>query len=587
MARRRLKALTSKLEALPRPNVAQAMRLVLKRGYRMPDLRADVLAGLVVGVVALPLSMALAIAVGASPERGLYTAIVGGIVIALLGGSRFQVSGPTAAFVVILAPIVEKHGISGLLVAGFLAGLILVAMGLFRLGRLIEFIPHPVTTGFTSGIAVVIATLQLKDALGLSVGKMPDGYVEKLAALWRARGSVSFVELGVATCTLVLLLVVPRVTKRVPAPLVAIGVVTLVTYVLARVLPNFHLRTIPPIPRVLPHPGLPWIGTLDYATVRELVPSAFAIAMLGAIESLLSAVIADGMTGGKHDPDAELIAQGVGNVLAPIFGGIPATGALARTATNIRAGARSPIASVVHAAVVILAIVVLAPFLSYVPMASLAGLLLLVAWNMSEVKHFRHIVDVAPKSDVAVLVACFALTVFFDMVIAVSIGVMLAALLFMRRMAELTQTKLLTKHESAQRELPDGIILYEIDGPLFFGAAARAMRSLTEIDTERVKVVIIYLGHVPAIDATGLVGLESAIARLTQAHKHVVVAGPLPEPRRVFDKAHLDADKSVIVEETLEKAINHAERWLHHRAPESPKSGPPSSRRRVSSAPGA
>ncbi len=531
--------------------LAVALRRTAAGGYDLGAFRADLFAGTVVGIVALPLSMALAIAVGVPPQHGLYTAIVAGTVAALTGGSKFQVTGPTAAFVVVLGPIVSRFGLSGLLTAGLMAGLLLVAMGTARLGRLVEFIPHPVTTGFTAGIATVIATLQLKDVLGLHVARMPERFPDKVAALWAARGSASLVECGVAAATLALLLLAPRLTRRVPAPLVAIGTVTFAAWALGvpadTLGTRFHttiggheVAGIPPLP---PLPQLPWgDGPLTFRLVEKLLPSAFAIAMLGAIESLLSAVIADGMTGKRHDPDAELVGQGLANIVAPFFGGIAATGALARTATNIRAGARSPLAAIVHAMVVLACILLLARVVSYVPMASLAALLLVIAWNMSELRHVGHVLRVAPKSDVFVLVTCYVLTVVFDMVLAVGVGIVLAALLFIGRMAELTQARLLQQgdDEESRRLLPRGVAFYEIRGPLFFGAAQNAMSALGAIAAD-VQVVILGLGRVPVIDATGLVALESALERLRRARKFVIVAGPLPEPRRIFEKAELEA----------------------------------------------
>lgn len=532
--------------------IATALRRALARGYGLADLRADALAGLTVGIVAIPLSMALGIATGVAPENGLYTAIVAGFVVAVLGGSAYQVTGPTAAFLVVLAPIASRHGLSGLLTAGLLAGIILVAMGAARLGRLVQFIPHPVTTGFTAGIATVIATLQLKDALGLRTEHLPDAFPEKVAALWAARGTASPVELAVAALTLALLLGVPRVTRRVPAPLVAIGVASLLVAAATRAWPELHVATlgtrfhtvvhrvvVPGIPQVAPHAALPWGDhPLTLAYVRELLPSAFAIAMLGAIESLLSAVIADGMTGSRHDANAELVALGLGNVIAPFFGGIAATGALARTATNVRSGARSPIAAALHALVVLGAILAFAPLVAWVPMASLAALLLLVAWNMSEARHALHVLRVAPQSDVLVLVTCYVLTVVFDMVVSVGAGVVLGSLLFMRRMAELTRYRV---HDEGahERTVPEKTALYEIAGPLFFGAAENAMSALDAIGAD-VSVVVLALGECPVIDASGLVALESALVRLHRARKFVILAGPLPEPREVFDRANLE-----------------------------------------------
>ncbi len=536
--------------------ISSALRRVFAKGYGISDVRADIMAGTVVGIVALPLSMALAIAVGVPPQHGLYTAIVAGVAVALFGGCKFQVTGPTAAFIVILAPIVTRHGLSGLLMAGFLAGLLLIAMGVAKLGSLIQYIPYPVTTGFTTGIATVIATLQIKDALGLQIASLPELYVEKIAALWEAKASARLPELGVAAATLVLLLWVPRISKKIPAPLIAIGLVSAAATGLHCLYPSFSVATIGTrfhttvngvdvagIPSVIPTPALPWgPGGLSFGLIRDLFPAAFAIAMLGAIESLLSAVIADGMTNTKHDPNAELVGLGIGNLLAPIFGGIAATGALARTATNIRAGARSPFASVTHAVVVLLAILFLAPLVAYVPMASLASLLLLVAWNMSELPHFIGLVKLAPKSDIFVLLTCFFLTVFFDMVIAVSVGFVLAAILFMRRMSELTESHLQldSSRDGSMLPLPPGAILYEINGPLFFGAAQKAMGALNTVGSE-FRVLIIHLGRVPAIDATGLVALENAIANVLRKKKKVIVAGPLPKPHKIFENAKLEA----------------------------------------------
>jgi sulfate permease, SulP family len=547
-----------------------ALRRTFAQGYTIDRLRKDALAGLVVGIVALPLSMALAIAVGVAPQHGLYTAIVAGIVVALTGGSKHQVTGPTAAFIVILAPITSKYGFSGLLTAGLMAGVLLVAMGAMRLGRFIEFIPYPVTTGFTAGIATVIATLQVKDVLGLPVAKLPDGYVEKIDAMWGARHGASVAELVVAAATLALLLLWPRVTKTVPAPLVAIVLISVVATLLGRAVPAFHVATIGSrfpggIPQQPPLPMLPWgSGGMTFTKFRELLSPALAIAVLGAIESLLSAVIADAMTGKKHDPNGELLGLGLGNIVAPFFGGIAATGALARTATNIRAGATSPFASVIHSLAVLAMILVAAPLVSYVPMAALAALLLLVAYNMSDLRHVVHIVRVAPRSDAAVLLTCFVLTVVFDMVVAISVGVVLAALLFMKRMSELTRSRVLAPASDTDesRSLPKDVSVYEIAGPLFFGAAERAMGAI-ETAGVGARVVVLALGTVPVIDATGLVALESAIERLRVAKKLVVISGPLPEPRSVFDKAHLEVEhEHVFLSDTLESGIALAEQLI-------------------------
>jgi SulP family sulfate permease len=533
------------------------LKETLREGYHGADLRADVMAGLVVGVVALPLSMALAIASGVAPQHGLYTAIIAGIVCSLLGGTRCQVTGPTAAFVVILAPIVARFGLGGLLIAGFMAGLILLAMGALKLGKLIQFIPHPVTTGFTAGIAVVIGTIQLKDFLGLEMSA-PESYLGRWKMMYEARGSLSLSELGVGAVTLVLLVTMPRLQKRVPAPLVALTLVSLGTALASRLVPGFSVATIgsrfsslvggrlvhgiPPLPPLPMNPlHLPGMH-LSFGLLQSLLGPAFAIAMLGAIESLLAAVVSDGMSGTRHEPNSELLALGIANLACPLFGGIAATGALARTATNIRAGARSPLAATIHALFVLACTVALAPLVAYLPMAALAALLLIVAKNMAEARHFVHILRVAPRSDAVVLVTCFSLTVLFDMVIAVGVGVVLAALLFMKRMAELAETRL-DVGTMAKLELPPNVKLYEIAGPLFFGAAQRAMSAFDNVagtkDAGKSWAIILFLGQVPAIDATGLVALETTVGKLKRSGHKVILAGMRPGVAEVVTRAGL------------------------------------------------
>ncbi len=560
-----------------------AVRAVLAEGYSAADLRRDALAGLVVGIVALPLSMALAIAVGVPPQHGLYTAIVAGMVVPLLGGSRFQVTGPTAAFIVILSPILVRHGLAGLLVAGGMAGVLLLAMGLFRLGRLIQFIPHPITTGFTTGIATVIGVLQLKDLLGLRPARIPDHFLERVWSYLQARHTANLSEMSIGALTLAVLALLPRVTKRMPAPLVALPLAAAAAWLAHRFVAGFDVATIGSsfttvidgqvvqgIPRLPPQPILPWhVGAglpLRLSTFRALLPAAVAIALLGAIESLLSAVVADAMAGTKHDPDSELLALGVGNLLCPFFGGIACTGAIARTATGIRYGSRSPFATVIHALVVLAAVLSLAPLISLLPMASLAALLVIVAWNMSEAKHFLHTVRVAPKSDVAVLLTCYALTVIFDMVVAVTAGMILAAFLFMRRMAEVASVQLVGEdHPHINLELPREVLLYEVNGPLFFGAAERAMDALKGIP-RRPRVLILYLGAVPAMDVTGLVALESALARLKQQGVFCIIAGLRPQPESVLRKANVQEQPGRLrIVATLDEAAADARAHLASR----------------------
>lgn len=563
--------------------LAYGLRQRLKAGYTGADFRADLMAGLVVGVVALPLSMALAIASGVPPQHGLYTAIIAGVVAALLGGTQLQVTGPTAAFVVILLPVVKEYGIAGLLVSGMMAGLILIGMGVARLGKLMQFIPHPVTTGFTTGIALVIACLQLGGLLGLSVPSS-DGVVEYVEHVWAGRAGVSWPDVVIAAFTLAVLIVWPRLVKRVPAPLVGLVAAALLALVLGELIAGFDVvtirskfqtlvdgelvRGIPPLP---PLPVWPWDVTedgsaalpLSFQMIRELLPSAFAIAMLGAIESLMAATVADGMSGTKHDPNAELIGLGVANVLCPFFGGIPATGALARTATNIRAGARSPFASVIHAVFVLACTIALAPLVGYLPMAAMAALLLIVAKNMSEARHFVRLLRAAPRSDVMVLLTCFTLTVLIDMVVAVSVGVMLAALLFMRRMAVLTQVRL---DEGLHQELdiPKGVRLYEIAGPMFFGAAKSAMEALDTVHSEA-RVVILSMRGVPVMDATGLVALETMLDRLHRSDRKVILAALQPEVSALLDRAGIKRQPGRLafapdVETAISMAIVHEAR---------------------------
>jgi sulfate permease, SulP family len=539
--------------------LAVALRESLRGGYGIHSLRADLLAGTVVGVVALPLSMALAIASGVPPQHGLYTAIVAGTIVALLGGSRVQVSGPTAAFVALLAPVAARFGVGGLLLASAMAGVLLIAMGATGMGRLVEFIPYPVTAGFTAGVAVVIATLQLRDLLGLSVERLPDLFVDRLGALLRAVPTTRLPEVLTGAATLALLLLWPKIDKHVPAPLVALVLASLGAYALAAWEPTLRVATIDSrfshvadgvqqagIPRRPPLPLLPWrlpgadgapLG-LSLDLVRALLPSAFAIAVLGAIESLLSAVVADGMTGHRHDPDAELMAQGAGNLVAPFFGGFAATGALARTATNARSGARTPLAAVIHSLVVLLAVMAAARLLGYVPMAALAALLLLVAWNLGDFGHFLRLMRVSPPSDVLVLLTCFALTVVFDMVISVTVGVLLASLLFMHRMAAVSAVSRVSEtHPDLAPPLPRGLVLFRIAGPLFFGFAQKALDSLHALDRRGVLVVVLDVRGVPALDATGLRGLEAFLARLNQGGVKVILAGIQPQPLRTLARA--------------------------------------------------
>jgi len=540
------------------PTLFAACRQSLRSGYTWASLRGDLAAGLTVGIIAIPLAMALAIAVGVAPQHGLYTVLVAAPLIALCGGSRFNISGPTAAFVVILLPITGQFGIGGLLLCTLMAGLILIALGLVKAGRLIEFVPYPVTLGFTAGIGIVIATLQLKDLLGLQLAGQPSHYVQQLQMLWQALPGIQLGDSLVALACLGVLLLWPRLVPRVPGHLAALTVGALLGLLLehgglsvATLGERFSYSvdgiSYPGIPPFLPSFAWPWQlpGAdgqpllLSFELIRQLLAPAFAIAMLGAIESLLCAVVADGMTGSRHDPNAELLGQGIGNLVAPLFGGITATAAIARSATNVRAGACSPLAAIIHAGVVLAAILFLAPLFSYLPMAALAALLLMVAWNMSEAHHVAHTLRIAPRSDVLVLLTCLSLTVLFDMVLAVGVGLLLAAGLFIKRMSELTDARRLPSHgHQALSDLPEHVLALAIRGPLFFGAAQRTLETLRRLDPH-IRVVILDVSAVPMLDMTALAALHSTVLEYRQQGIALIVSGASPSLRLKLRRAGL------------------------------------------------
>ncbi len=564
------------------PPLFAALRQTLREGYSLADLRGDLSAGVTVGIIAIPLAMALAIAVGVAPQHGLYTVLLAAPLIALTGGSRFNISGPTAAFVVILLPITQQFGIGGLLVCTLMAGLILIAMGLARLGRLIQFIPYPVTLGFTAGIGIVIATLQIKDLLGLQLAGTPQHYVDQLRLLAEALPTAHLGDALVAITCFAVLVIWPRLVAKVPGHLVALALGALLGLLLEVLgIPvatlgerfNYVVDGIshPGIPPFLPTFAWPWVLPgpdgqplgLSFELIRQLLGPAFAIAMLGAIESLLCAVVADGMAGTRHDPNAELLGQGLGNLVAPLFGGITATAAIARSAANVRAGARSPIAAIIHTGVVLLAMLLLAPLFSYLPMAALAALLLMVAWNMSEARHVVHTLRIAPRNDVLVLLTCLVLTVLFDMVLAVGVGLLLAAGLFIKRMSDLTDTAPLPRHfHEALRDLPEQVLVYAIRGPLFFGAAEKALSVLRRFNPE-VKVVIVEMSAVPMLDMTALAALENLLHDYGRQGIGLVLAGTSPRVRLKLRRAgvHRETGKLAYVS-TLEQARSKALRWL-------------------------
>ncbi|MCZ0927842.1 C4-dicarboxylic acid transporter DauA [Halomonas janggokensis] len=562
------------------PVPGSALISAWREGYTLGKLKRDIMAGLTIGVVAVPLSMALAIATGVPPQHGLYTAIVAGAVIALTGGSRFNISGPTAAFVVILFPIVASHGLGGLLIATLMAGAILVALGLSRLGSLIQYVPYPVILGFTAGIGVVIALLQLPDFLGLSGVELGDSTLHNLMLIGQALPRLSPAEISVGLITLATLIIWPRLNTPIPAPLVGLAMGTLTAALLmmtgvevdtiaSRFSWEFEGQTGGGIPPFAPGFTAPWHfpgadGTpleINFTLIQSLLGPALAIALLAAIESLLCATVADGLTRTRHDPNAELIGQGLGNMVVPFFGGITATAALARTATNIKSGACSPVAAVVHSLVVLLAVVALAGVLGYVPMAALAALLFIIAWNMSEARHFVHTLKSAPASDVTVLVICFALTVIFDMVIAVAVGIGLAAALFIRRMAQLTHTQRLAAPDVGEN-FPPEVALYKISGPLFFGAAEKAIATLRVID-HSIRIVVLDMRDVSSLDTTGMVALDSLRQELGEQDVGVIFVGLPPRMALKIKRAGIkrEAGKLAVVS-NLAHAEHMARRWL-------------------------
>ena len=505
------------------------------KSYSKEKLVKDIIAGIIVAIIALPLSIALALASGVGPQEGIYTAIVAGFIISFLGGSTVQIAGPTAAFATIVAGIVAKNGMEGLVVATVLAGVFLVLMGVFKLGSLIKYIPYTITTGFTAGIAVTILIGQLKDFFGLTYagGEKPIEAIEKLEVFFKYIGTINIEAVIVGVVSLAILIVWPYINKKIPGSLIAVIVGSLLalkmdvptigsSFTLTSALPKFNLPA------------------FDLAIVKNVLPDAFTIAILAAIESLLSCVVADGMTNTKHRSNAELVAQGVGNMGSALFGGIPATGAIARTAANIKNGGSTPIAGMVHAVVLLLVLVFLMPYASFIPMPTIAAILFIVAYNMCQWRPFVHLCKTAPKSDIAVLVLTFILTVVFDLVIAIEVGFVLACLLFMKRMSDETgvvgwkYVEEYTDDSEKLRVLPKEIRVYEITGPLFFGVADVLAKISTK---EFTKCLIIRMRSVPAIDVTAMNAMEELYTKCTEKGIKVIFSHVNDQPMRVMDKA--------------------------------------------------
>ena len=540
------------------------------KGYTRDSLRADVTAGIIVGIVALPLAIAFAIASGVTPERGIWTAIVAGFLISALGGSRVQIGGPTGAFVVIVYGIVQQFGVDGLIVATLMAGVILVAMGLLRFGAAIKFIPHPVVIGFTSGIALIIFSSQVKDFLGLEMGAVPVEFVEKWRAYAEHFASADLYVAGVALLALAIVVWWPRISTKVPSPFVALIVTTVLVKVMALPVETIGSR-FGEISATFPSPMLP---ALSWSQMMALVGPAFTIALLGGVESLLSAVVADGMIGSRHKSNIELVGQGVANIASAMIGGIPATGALARTATNVKSGGRTPVAGMVHAVTLLLITLFFGHWASLIPMATLAAILVVVAYNMSEwrifVSEFR-----GPKSDIAVLVTTFLLTVLVDLTVAIGVGMVLASFMFMKRMSEVSEVNAIRGEMLGEGDadgepsgdatgrtmdpriaaLPKDVQVYEINGPFFFGAADRFKDALAEVGS-RPKVLILRLRDVPAIDSTGLNALHDVVKRTRRDGTRVLLTEVRERVRRVIERSRLgDLLEPDAITDTLDEAL--------------------------------
>ncbi len=534
---------------------------IFREGYSGDDLRHDALAGLTVAIVALPLSLALAIASGATPDKGLTTAIVAGFLISAFGGSRVQIGGPTGAFVVVVFNVIAQHGYDGLLLATGLAGLMLMAAGFARLGTWVKYIPQPVVTGFTAGIALVIFSSQVSDLLGLTMTEIPADFVEKWLAYFRALPTFSLSAIGVAASALAIIILLRRYAPKQPGFLIAVALTALAAWLFSLDVATIGSR-FGELPRTLPMPELP---DVSWAAVKAVLPSAFTIAFLAGVESLLSAVIADGMTGRRHRSNAELIGQGIANFSSTLFGGLPATGAIARTATNIRAGARSPMAGMFHAVFILIFMFALGPLIALIPLASLAAVLVIVAWNMSEIDHFIHLMR-APTGDRVVLLLTFVLTVLIDLTVAIGVGVVLAALMFMHRMAEVSAIhNRISLDEDAddasdtteqRRRLPKGVEVYELRGPLFFGVAEHLL-DLLQRTGPAPKIYVLNLSDVPLVDATGASTLRDFIARCARRHIPVYIAGLSRSVKATLRSMHALPPTATLFD-SLDEAIEQA-----------------------------
>lgn len=510
---------------------------LLKEGIHKETVTKDIVSGIIVGIVALPLALVFAMASGVSPEKGLVTAIIAGFIISAFGGSRVQIGGPTGAFIVLVYGIVQQYGVTGLTIATFMAGFFIILMGLARLGNYLKYLPYSLIVGFTSGIALIIFTSQINDFLGLEIQDLPADFLDKWPIFFEKIDQVNIYAVGIAVATLLISIYFSKIFRKIPGAILAIISITAVVYIFELPVETIQTR-FGEIPNSI---GKPEIPALDYQTIKSLIQPAFAIALLGAIESLLSAVVADSMIGGKHRSNAELVAQGTANIAAAFFGGIPATGAIARTATNVKNGGRTPIAGIVHAIVLLAVMLFLAPLAKYIPLACLAGILVVVAYNMSEWQQFASILK-GNRMDVIILLTTFFLTVFFDLIIAIEVGVILSSFMFMKRMSSSLEINNLTRDFKTEEELfdreeltiPAGVVLYEINGPLFFGVARQFQQTLTNIQVKP-KAIIIRMRYVPMIDATGFQSLKEIINLFKKKNIPVILSGIQENLRKEFE----------------------------------------------------
>lgn len=518
------------------------------RNYTQSDFSTDLMAGIIVGIVALPLAIAFGIASGVSPEKGIITAIVAGFIISLLGGSKVQIGGPTGAFIVIIYGIIQQYGLEGLMIATLMAGILLIILGVFRLGTIIKFIPYPIIIGFTSGIALTIFTTQIADVFGLQFGgeKVPGDFIGKWILYARHFDTVNWWNVAVSIASILIIAFTPKFSKKIPGSLVAIILVTVAVYLMKMYGGVTNIDTIGDrfsIQSQLPEATVP---SLDWEAVKNLFPVAITIAVLGAIESLLSATVADGVIGDHHDSNTELVAQGIANIISPIFGGIPATGAIARTMTNINNGGRSPIAGIVHAIVLLLILIFLMPLAKFIPMACLAGVLVVVSYNMSGWRVFKGLLK-NPKSDVTVLLITFFLTVIFDLTVAIEVGLVIACVSFMKRVMETTQISVITDEIDPNKEsdvetheehlvIPEGVEVYEINGPYFFGIATKFEEIMARLG-DRPQIRIIRMRKVPFIDSTGIHNLTTLCEMSQKENIHIILSGVNPQVHAVLERS--------------------------------------------------